>query len=407
MNRSVVAIIRCESYDQKLVENAVRNGIELIGGISQFAKADEKILLKPNVLRGNDPDRCVTTHPSIFRAVAKIFLEQKVKLFYGDSPGDPLSTSAALKKSGFTSIADELNITQADFDHGQDCPFPEGVLNKRLTIANAVLSCDGVISLPKLKTHGLTRLTGAIKNQYGCVPGMKKGQYHAQYPDVYEFSKLLADITLFVKPRLYIMDAIFAMEGNGPQSGDPKKLGLILLSTDPVAIDTVASTIVCLNPEFVPPILFGKNAGLGTNDLNEIEITGEPIEQVQDKTFNVVRKPPVSLPGNRFLSEIRRLFIPRPVIDKSKCVVCKKCIEVCPVDPKVLSMKVNKKTPQYDYGRCIRCYCCHEMCPAKAIHIHDTALKRLLPFLSYLSLFFSVRFSKRVSQKSINNKCSE
>ena len=399
MKKSIVAIVTCESYESGLVESAVRKGLNLIGGINQIVKPGEKILLKPNVLRGSDPERCVTTHPEVFRAVAKILLEQKVILSYGDSPGDPLSTISALKKSGFFTVAEELGISQDDFDHGQDCAFADGVVNKRLSIVNAVLKNDGVVSLPKLKTHGLTRITGAIKNQFGCVPGMKKGQYHAQFPDVFEFSKLLADITLFIKPRLYVMDAIYAMEGNGPQSGDPKKLGVLLFSTDPVAIDTVCCKIVDMDPGFVPTIASGRIAGLGTDSMNEIEVRGQTILSVQDKTFVAVRKAPVPLPGNRFLSEIRRLFLPRPVINKSKCIVCKKCVQVCPVEPKALEMKKGKKTPQYDYSRCIRCYCCHEMCPAKAIHIHETTLKKLLPFLSYASLFFSVRHSKRASAK--------
>lgn len=399
MEKSVVAIVSCESYESALVESAVRKGLDLIGGIGRIVKPSDKILLKPNVLRGSDPERCVTTHPEVFRAVAKVMLEQKVQLSYGDSPGDPMSTIGALKKSGFFGVAEELEIEHADFDHGKDLAFAEGVVNKRLTISNAVLDCDGVVSLPKLKTHGLTRITGAIKNQFGCVPGMKKGQYHAQFPDVFEFSKLLADITLFVKPRLYVMDAIYAMEGNGPQSGDPKKLGVLLFSTDPVAIDTIACKIVDVNPEFVPTNACGRIAGLGTDSIENIEVRGEQIDNVMDKTFVAVRKPPVPLPGNRFLSEIRRLFLPRPVINKDLCIVCKKCIQVCPVEPKVLGMIKNKKTPQYDYRRCIRCYCCHEMCPAKAIHIHEPALKKALPFLSYASLLFSVRHSKRASEK--------
>lgn len=404
MKKSVVAIVSCDSYESALVESAVRKGFDLIGGIDRIVKPEEKILLKPNVLRGSDPGRCVTTHPEVFKAVAKIMLEQKALLSYGDSPGDPTSTVSALKKSGFFAVAEELGIIQADFDHGKDCAFAEGVVNKRLTIVNAVSDSDGVVSLPKLKTHGLTRITGAIKNQFGCVPGMKKGQYHAQFPDVFEFSKLLADITLFVKPRLYVMDAIYAMEGNGPQSGDPKKLGVLLFSTDPVAIDTVACQIVDMNPEFVPTNATGRIAGLGTDSMENIEVRGESILKVLNKTFVAVRKPPVPLPGNRYLSEIRRLFLPRPVIDKDKCIVCKKCIQVCPVEPKVLEMKKNKKTPQYDYRRCIRCYCCHEMCPAKAIHIHEPVLKKVLPFLVYASLFFSVRHSKRASEKEPGGK---
>jgi uncharacterized protein (DUF362 family)/Pyruvate/2-oxoacid:ferredoxin oxidoreductase delta subunit len=401
LKKSIVAIVACDSYDRTLVESAVRQGVDLIGGIDTIVKSGEKILLKPNILKGAEPDRCVTTHPELFRAVAKILLEKSIAVSYGDSPGDPMSTVGAWKKSGIFAVAEELGLKQGDFDHGQNRSFPRGGVNKMLTIANAVLENDGLISLPKLKTHGLTRMTGAIKNQFGCVPGMLKGQYHAQFPDVFEFSKLLVDINLFIKPRLYVMDAVYAMEGNGPQSGDPKKLGCILVSTDPVAIDTVACHLIALSPGDVPPIYFGKSAGLGTDNPDEIDVRGETVSRFQDKSFNVVRKAPVPLPQNKYLSEIKRLFIPRPVIDNNKCVVCKRCIQVCPVEPKVLTMKKGRKVPQYDYSRCIRCYCCQEMCPEKAISIHTTALRKMLPFLAYLSLFISVFHNKSATKKMI------
>ena len=136
----------------------------------------------------------------------------------------------------------------ADFDHGTSVSYPAGLSSKMLFIANGVLEADGVISLPKLKTHSLVTMTCAIKNQFGCVPGFTKGEYHARYPDVYDFSRLLADITGFVRPRLYITDAIWAMEGNGAQSGDPKPLQCLLLSSDPVALDTIACRLMDCPP---------------------------------------------------------------------------------------------------------------------------------------------------------------
>jgi uncharacterized protein (DUF362 family)/NAD-dependent dihydropyrimidine dehydrogenase PreA subunit len=399
MNSSLVALVKCDSYAPHIVEKAVRDGIALIGGIETILLPHEKVLLKPNILKGAEPDRAVTTHPEVFRAVAKIVKEYASNVRYGDSPGDPISTMGSYKKSGIAQVADELNIPTADFDHGKDCGFSEGIATRRLTIANAVLESDAVISLPKLKTHGLTRMTGAIKNQYGCIPGMVKGQYHAQFPDVFLFSKLLVDICRYVKPRLYVVDACIGMEGNGPQSGDPRKIGCLIISTDPVAADTIGCMIMNLDPSYVPPIVYGNEAGLGNCDRDNITIVGENIKDYIIKDYNVVRKAPSSLPKSRILGEVRRLFIPRPVIDKSKCIVCKKCIEVCPVDPKVLSVKQSKREPQYDYRRCIRCYCCQELCPAKAIYIHEPKLKKMLPFLSYISLFFSVFHSRKSSQK--------
>ena len=114
---------------------------------------------------------------------------------------------------------------------------------------------------------------------------MTKGEYHARFPEIYEFSQLLVDITSFVKARLYVMDAVYAMEGNGPQSGDPKKIGAILLSTDPVAIDSVACRIIDLDPSFAPPLKIGAQCGLGHTLDEQIELIGDPIESFIDKSF--------------------------------------------------------------------------------------------------------------------------
>jgi Pyruvate/2-oxoacid:ferredoxin oxidoreductase delta subunit len=255
-----------------------------------------------------------------------------------------------------------------------------------------------------LKTHGLTTMTCAIKNQFGCIPGIVKGEYHARYPDVFDFSRLLADITGFVRPRLYIADAIWAMEGNGPQSGDPKPLKCLLLSSDPVALDTVACRLMDCPVEFVPTIEAGVAAGLGVSDMLQIRLVGDPLDDFIDRAFKIKRMRPLRLPANAFLLGLRRHFTRQPVIDEKKCSRCGRCIQMCPVDPKAVQWRGDIKhdkrrdPPRYDYRRCIRCFCCHEMCPSRAIAIRYPLLYRLFPMVAYLGLVaghFNNRLRKR------------
>ncbi len=234
--RSAVAVVKCDSYDPQDVVSAVRRGAGLVGGFHSFAKAGETILIKPNALVGVNPQRCVTTHPSVFRAVAVCLKETGCALTYGDSPAlyDGWGRcEPALRNAGFSAVAEEVGATCADFFSGRSLTGSDANVRRQIVIANGVLHASGLVSLPKLKTHGLTRITGAIKNQYGCVPGIYKGRYHALAPNVYEFCRLLVDITALVKPRLYVMDAITAMEGNGPMNGTPRQVGAILVSADP------------------------------------------------------------------------------------------------------------------------------------------------------------------------------
>ena len=401
--KSIVAIVKCDSYGAQEVEAAVNKGLSLLGGAGKFAAKGEKILFKPNILWPTNPDKCVVTHPAVFKAVLNAFKSTKAELLYGDSPGGLQSPESALKKCGHFQAAEELGAAVADFVHGESVSHPAGLASKRLLIAKGVLDADGVVSLPKLKTHGLTRLTGAVKNQYGCVPGMVKGQYHALFPDLHDFSKLVVDICSLVNPRLYIMDAVTGMEGNGPQSGDPRHIGALIFSTDPVALDSVAARIIDLDPSFIPTSAPGLEAGLGTYKSEDIELIGDPLERFIIKDYNVVKKPVESMPVTSFLRGLKRLLNPAPVIDKKACTRCGRCIDVCPVEPKAVNWKKGsvpkKRAPIYSYRECIRCCCCHEMCPSRAIHIKKPFLGKCFPFLSYIALIMTNIFAKRSDKK--------
>jgi len=375
MVKSKVALVRCTEYDDDQVYDAVVRGMDLIGGVSCYVKPGEKIVLKPNVLWGSEPEKCVTTHPAVFKAVGRLLQEAGAQLTYGDSPGFG-KTALHMQRTGLKKAADELGIASADFDSGEVTVHKSGLLNKRFVIAHGILAADGVVSLPKLKTHGLTRLTGAIKNQFGCIPGTFKGQFHLKMPDPYDFATMLVDLNSLIRPRLFIMDGVIAMEGNGPRNGNPRRLNALLFSSDPVALDAIACRIIDLNPEFVPTSKPGEKAGLGTYRYDEIEIAGDDIETFITRDFDVTRRPPVPAASGRIRTFLKNRVTPRPVIDKTKCTRCGVCFKVCPVNPKAIEYDPDDKSkfPQHKYDRCIRCYCCQELCPEGAISVKNTFL---------------------------------
>ena len=378
MLKSTVALVRCDTYDRQQVYEAVDTGVDLLGGISRFVKPGEKIVIKPNVLFGVNPRRCVATHPSVFRAAGILLKKAGVTLCCGDSPGFG-RCEGNMKRGGLKAVADELEIELADFDKGRAVSHKEALLNKRFVLANGVLESDGLISLPKLKTHGLTRFTGAIKNQFSCVPGILKSQFHVKMADPYEFATMLVDLTTLIKPRLYIMDGIMAMEGNGPRSGNPKKLGVLLFSSDPVALDAIACKIIDLDPAFVPTSEPGERAGLGNYRHENIEIVGEAVESFIARDFDVVRKPPVAIRHRPMRAFLKNQICPRPTIDEAICTNCGICVEVCPVKPKAVDWHDGDESrpPAFKYDRCIRCYCCQELCPEGAVAIRETLLGKL------------------------------
>lgn len=378
-DRAQVALIRCDTYDEEQVFQAVARGVALLGGPSKFCSREEKILLKPNVLTGKSPDRAITTHPSVFRAVVRLFHEAGARLSYGDSPGFG-KVETAVHKAGLAPIAKEYNLPLADFTEGRNVSFPDGIMSKQFTIATGVLEADALFSLSKLKTHALTRMTGAVKNQFGCIPGLRKGEFHARMQRIDQFASMLVDLTKLLAPRLYIMDGIVAMEGNGPGNGTPKALNVLLFSTDPVALDAASCRIVCLDPKLVPTVVKGQEQGLGHFD--DIEWLGDPLEDFLCPDFDVNRKQDWSKDAaGKFSARLIKNYVtPRPVILKDKCTRCGTCVKVCPVEPKAIDFPGGNKTvpPEYDYSLCIRCYCCQEMCPDSAIVVKTPLLGKLI-----------------------------
>ncbi len=378
--RSTVAVVRCETYEAEAVHAALGRGLDLLGGAAAFVRPGERIVLKPNLLVASDPDACVTTHPSVFEAVVRHLGAAGAALSYGDSPGFG-STQGAARKSGLATVAERHGVPLGDFSDGRLLSFPEGRLVKQFFIANAVLEADGLVSLGKFKTHQLTRLTAAVKNQFGCIVGMRKSELHARMPDVDRFCQMLVDLNRALAPRLYVVDGIVAMEGNGPRNGDPRPMNVLLLSADPVALDVTVARMMALDPALVGTITFGEAFGLGT--ASAVDWVGDPVEDFVAPDFRVVRTPASTTgrDGGRRLA--RRLIVPRPVIDPERCTSCGTCVTVCPVDPKAVNWRDPARDrgtlpPRHNYTRCIRCYCCQEMCPENAIRVRIPLFGRVL-----------------------------
>ena len=378
---SKVALIRCESYEYKHVLLAVKRGIDLLGGTGAFVKKKQKVLLKPNLLAGDAPERCVTTHPSVFRATAEIFKATGAAVSFGDSPGFG-STEHVARKAGILAVAGELSIPAADFKTGVEIFYDTAKQNKKFVIAKGVLDSDIVISLPKLKPHGFQKYTGCVKNQFGCIPGVKKAEYHIKLPDANDFARMLVDLTDFVNPALYVMDGIIAMEGNGPRGGRPRNMNLLLFSADPVALDATVCRLINLNPELVPTIKFGHQAGIGTYKKHEIELAGDDFEIFIQDDFNIDRSPLKPYKPLGLLRFINNRLVPKPYVIAGKCVLCGTCVTMCPTSPKSVDWVDGdkRKPPAHNYQTCIRCYCCQEICPESAIELEIPALRRLFGF---------------------------
>jgi uncharacterized protein (DUF362 family)/NAD-dependent dihydropyrimidine dehydrogenase PreA subunit len=375
---SVVAVADCQDYSAETVWNAVRRVVDLLGGRGRFVTAGERILVKPNMLAGDPPEQATTTHPSVVAAVVRLLAEGGAWVVYGDTPGTGSPLPAA-RKSGIRAAAEGMGATFADVESQSELPLRADSRVRAIPVFGDVVASDGIVSLSKLKTHALVRITGAVKNQFGCVYGLHKVRMHVLAPEVTQFGELLVDINAAVAPRLYIMDAVMAMEGNGPRGGRPRKMGVVLASTDPVALDATACRLVALDPSYVPTNVSGRDRGHGTWLEDEIDLVGDRLTTYVRADFDVPRSP-ARHHLMTHLPFMKKLLEPRPVIDASRCRRCGVCVEACPVPSKAVNWNGRGRDvpPVYDYGACIRCFCCQEMCPYQAIRVYTPPLGRLV-----------------------------
>jgi len=372
------ALVACEDYEH--VEEAVAHGLALLDGFEAL-RPGNRYLLKPNLLLGDKPERGSTTHPEFFSGVAKLFKSQGLHLAYGDSPGFGSPHNAA-RASGLAQIAELLEINLADFVNGSNVPNPEGILIKHFHLAHGLMDLDGVINLPKFKTHGLMRMTGAVKNLFGCLPGHQKAAFHARLQDEGRFGQMLVDLAELIAPPLHIMDAVWGMEGNGPRNGTPRKVGLVLISANPYAMDHCAARLMDLDPMLVPTLKAAFDRGLYQPEA--VQILGERLESHVMTDFQVNRSQASTTGSGRFYMDVFKNWVtPHPVVVSENCTHCGRCVQVCPATPKAIEFSNGRKQPpQYDYSQCIRCYCCQEMCPEEAIVIQTPIIGRLLDQLN-------------------------
>lgn len=372
---STVCLIPIDNYDEENVYQAVKQGFDMLGGPLQFVRKSEGILVKPNLLNGFPPEKAVTTHPAVFGAVLRCLREAGCyDLRYGDGPGiaanDP---DNVVDVTGIRAMGQKYAAKYLDFKEADEVDYFPGKVARKFNLAKDVVDADAIISVCKMKTHALENITGALKNQYGCVHSSSKGMGHARYPNSRLFADMIVDLNCYLMPRFYVMDGIVAMEGNGPASGDPVNMNVILMSKDPVALDSVFARLVYLLPQNVPTCVSGYAAGLGTIREDEITVRTPSETMNMTKAAKLYGKPDfkVSRDTAKFwdlsaaFATIRPWF-QKPVIDKKRCVGCGVCVRSCPAAGKAVHVGLNNKA-KIDYKKCIRCYCCQEGCPAKAI----------------------------------------
>jgi len=352
-------VVKCPTYDPERVNEAVEQAVRLALKPGQLdlsgTSAERPALVKPNVLAPRPPEDGVDTHPAVVKAVIR-----------GDSSGGVNVrrdvTERALKVSGLAAAAGEMGARAVAFDRHETVAVenPRGPDHPPLPLSRVAVEAGCLVSVSKFKTHALTVLTGAVKNLFGTVPG------HRRYPALEAFCHHLLDILAALKPALHVVDAVVAMEGNGPSGGTLRRPGLILAGADPVAIDAVLAAIAGIDPEQVPTTRLGAARGLGTADLDRIEIAGADLGEVRGRRF---RLPAAARLAARAPAGLTRWAVSfttvRPAFSAGDCTRCGICVRSCPVD----ALTLREAGPVLAEETCVGCFCCHELCPQGAVRL--------------------------------------
>ncbi len=334
--------------------------MESLGGISRYARKGQCVLLKPNLLKGAPPEKAVTTHPDFIRAVVNILEDEGAEVMIADSPGGPGSKKmlhSFYRKSGWLEVEKETGATLCYDLSETRVSLPNGRVLKSVPVLSVTQEVDVIFSLPKLKTHGLTVFTGAVKNMYGVVPGLTKAAFHGKYRGIERFSDVILDIHDAVPPSLSIMDGILGMEGAGPANGKPVELGLVLVSPDAYELD-IAACLSCGIP--LNRVTTIRAAGHGDKKIDYTELTPDEIDCSIEhpKGGSTPWWLPDSLGG-----VMSNFYLKRPSLDHQACTKCGRCAVMCPED----AINIGKKGPKMSWWNCIRCYCCVEVCPEDAL----------------------------------------
>lgn len=324
----------------------------------------KKVVIKPNVLRTSKAEEHIVTNPALLRAVIEKVEEfAPLEIVVGDNPGlfNYGDNENSFKQTGLMEAAKGYYKNLGDST--QHLAFNPDFMPE-IGVSKEIMEADILISLPKFKTHGLTVLTGAIKNSYGLLPGAQKARLHQLAGTPERFHEVIVEVFRLRIPDLFIMDAVVGMEGNGPASPELREIGLVLAADNAVALDAVVARMMGVDPARLRFLQKAKAFGLGEFDAGLIGIEGEM------RILSNFKLPPLGGEASAGNPTIQQLMNSKasvtPKADPELCTACGACIEHCPVS----ALSMQESIPVVDTDTCIACFCCQEICPEKAMSLN-------------------------------------
>ena len=292
-DRATVAIEPATSYERAEVRPAIERLIEAVGGWGGLVKTGDRVLVKPNCICGAPPERPAQTHPAVILEVCRQLLDYGARPFVGDSPAWG-SLPGNLRQLGALDELKRLGVPVIEFKRPIKVDNPRGKVFRRLTVDAAALDVDAIVNLPKLKAHRQLVMTVVLKNMFGCVSGRRKAWWHVKAGgyDNY-FARMLVETFELLRPAVNIVDAVVAMEGKGPIKGTPRRMNLILASTDGPALERIAAELIGVKPTRIRTLAAARELEVGTAYRDQIDVIGPDPADVRIDNFEIPRLLPI------------------------------------------------------------------------------------------------------------------
>jgi uncharacterized protein (DUF362 family) len=303
-----VSLTKCNDYEPVNVRAALLKHFNLHGGISAFVSRDDKVLIKPNMIAPKPASCAVQTDPAVIIELAKILLDFGAKPFVADSSAWA-NAAACAEALGIVEPLKKLGVRIKQLSRPVKCTLEHS--GTKIGISSVALEADKIINLPKLKTHQQLVATIAVKNMFGCVSGKAKVIWHYRKGATSEnFCTMLIDIYKLLGPVLTIIDAVVAMEGPGPIRGNPKKLGWLVASVDPMAAEVICCDLIGFNPEQLPLIRAAEKIGFGCTNKQNIQVVGDLLPDDPHLGLVPAEQTPLRFTPARIVkSVLRQIFI--------------------------------------------------------------------------------------------------
>lgn len=371
-------------YTEEKMDTLAKAFFAPYGGASGLANGRKSVLVKPNLVARKPLDSGVTTHPLMLRAVCKQLLSAGLKVVVAESHGGPYTEATAkaqLQGCGVTDALQGLDVELYTKAEGAPLQYKDGVISKSFEVIKPVVEADFIINMCKLKTHALTTYSGAAKNTFGVIPGLRKFELHARFTEINDFARMLNDLHLSLPVELNIIDGIIGMQGNGPTAGIPRAYGFVAVCKSAYLADLVCADLLGLSADKVPQLKDATERGLCPEKAS-FEMTNLSKEQYDGAAVKDLILPDsapkgavswISFVQNLGGGRVIKLFQPKPKVNKRQCVGCGKCADYCPV--KTIEMK--NKRPVIKRDKCIRCFCCQELCPIGAMYIKTNRILKI------------------------------